>query len=62
VFGFATAYNLYAPRPSERSAEGRDVLHVDIYAQRAFLDEYCGQHPTEVFVSAVVAMIRHLDK
>ena len=66
VAGFASAYNTYVDGPltttSGSSERGRNVLHVDIYGQRAFLDKYCAEHPTELFQRSVAALLNHLDQ
>jgi hypothetical protein len=59
VFGYATAYNSLVPGPTVDGK--RNVLHVDIYGQRAFLDQHCREHPTDMFVNAVSALLKHLD-
>ena len=60
VYGFATAYNFYVP--GSKFEGKRDVLHVDGYAIDAFLDQYCRENSTQMFVHAVTALLEHLDK
>jgi hypothetical protein len=60
LFGYASAYNWYVDGP--RRDGMRNVLHVDVYGQRAFIDKYCREHPTDVFLNAVNALIQDLDR
>lgn len=61
LLGFASAYNLYTE--GQLNDGQRDILHVaDMYGQRAFLDKYCREHPTDIFVKAVVALLKHLEE
>jgi len=57
LFGFASAYNWYnADAPSSGSIFGE----TDVYSQRAYLDKYCRDNPTDAFVLAVIALLNHL--
>src|SRR5262245_59914487 len=52
--GFLTAYNLYAhPRGDVAGTPDLDGAY-------AWLDRYCQQHPTTVFMTAVLALIDYL--
>ena len=60
LLGYAAAYNYYVEGPRRDGV--RNVLHIDVYGRRAFLDRYCHQHPTDVFVNAVNALLYDLDR
>jgi len=51
--GYFTAYNTWVVK-----APQADVLKTDQAGRRAFLDKYCRENPTDLFVSAVATLLR----
>jgi len=57
--GFATAYNIYGP---DTGGTQNHILSTDVYAQRAFLERYCREHPIDSYLNAINALFRELRK
>lgn len=54
--GFASAYNWCLV-----GAPSTDIFgETDVYSQRAYLDKYCRDNPTDTFVWAVRDLLNHL--
>jgi hypothetical protein len=58
LHGFASAYNLYGPDNNRP----RSILSTDEYAQHAFLERYCREHPIDHYVKAITALFDELLK
>lgn len=55
MYGYATAYNRFSNKTN-------NVLRkTDAEGTYGFLDKYCAEQPTDTFLDAVTALLRHLE-
>jgi hypothetical protein len=58
LFGFASAYNMYGP---DGPGSTNNILSGDVYAQHAFFERHCHDHPLDVYVNAITTLLGELS-